>query len=359
MPTVSLASPDDNDDLLDLCRRTPMPGDFSLRIDREPDFFRLTRLRGESTVLVAREGTTIVGCVTLSRSLFRIGGEPTPVTYVGDLKVAPESRRTGVAKLLLDESLRVGLDRGDDLVACVVSRGNHRTLDFLDGRAGAPRFVSLGGFDVFQALSARRSVASAYVLSEAEPEDVPALTRLYDAWCARYELAPALGVSDWHDRVGGRLPGLRVFVARQGGDLCAALSVFDTVPYKQHVIVGVPRPVRWASAVMRPLRVVSPAFHIPREGERVPLLFLSHLAIEPGHEPGLRALVQLARNRAWGLQIPFIVYGVHERDPLRELFRGLPKFTFPSEAFLTSLRGRRHLVDRVRAGVPMEDYALT
>jgi hypothetical protein len=91
----------------------------------------------------------------------------------------------------------------------------------------------------------------------------------------------------------------------------------------------------------------------------VPLLALRHLATRGEQLGALRALVQEARRRAHDGGFPFVIYGVHERDPLGKAFRGLPHFTMGSEVFLTSLQGNPDLVEEVARGVPVEDYALT
>ena len=72
----------------------------------------------------------------------------------------------------------------------------------------------------------------------------------------------------------------------------------------------------------------------------------------------LRALVQAARKQAHVGDFPFVIYGLHERDPFRPAFRGLPHFSMGSELYLTSLKGNQDLVEEVAQGIPVEDYAL-
>ena len=61
---IRQASEADNEGLLKLTRITPMAGAISLRIDREPDFFALLRLRGRNKVFVATRGQEVVGCIS-------------------------------------------------------------------------------------------------------------------------------------------------------------------------------------------------------------------------------------------------------------------------------------------------------
>jgi predicted N-acetyltransferase YhbS len=104
----------DNEALLALTRSTPMAGSISLRIDRDPDFFALLRLRGEEKVFVAVQGCEVIGCISAALRTAYISGVPETVAYVGDMKVHPRFSGTRVALRLiqtLEAHLRsVGID---------------------------------------------------------------------------------------------------------------------------------------------------------------------------------------------------------------------------------------------------------
>ena len=61
-----LANKSDNIKLLELTSSVSMDGDISLRIDRNPDFFKILELRGESLVVIAEENQKIIGAVCSS-----------------------------------------------------------------------------------------------------------------------------------------------------------------------------------------------------------------------------------------------------------------------------------------------------
>ena len=86
---VRAATEADNDALLALTRATPMTGSIWLRIDRDPDFFRLLRLRGEGVVFVAARGREVLACISGSLRTAYVSGKPETVGYVGDMKVHP------------------------------------------------------------------------------------------------------------------------------------------------------------------------------------------------------------------------------------------------------------------------------
>ena len=59
MIIIRQAGQEDNSALVALARQTPMGGTISVRVDRDPDFFRMIRARGGGIVLAACEGRQI------------------------------------------------------------------------------------------------------------------------------------------------------------------------------------------------------------------------------------------------------------------------------------------------------------
>jgi predicted N-acetyltransferase YhbS len=93
----------DNEGLLTLTRITPMAGAISLRIDREPDFFALLRLRGRSKVFVAARGRQVIGCVSVALRTAYISEVPETIAYIGDMKVHPSFSGSCVAVRLIKD----------------------------------------------------------------------------------------------------------------------------------------------------------------------------------------------------------------------------------------------------------------
>ena len=83
----------DNQALLELTRMTPMAGNISLRIDRDPDFFALPRARGETVVFVATCEGKVIGCMSASIHAAYIDGAIENVAHATDLKVHPGLHR--------------------------------------------------------------------------------------------------------------------------------------------------------------------------------------------------------------------------------------------------------------------------
>jgi hypothetical protein len=250
------------------------------------------------------------------------------------------------------------VEQGADLLACVVAEGNRRVLTFLEGKFQIPPFRSLGHLDVLLLLSSRKGPDRRYRVRQGRPEDAPGLAELYQVGASRFELSPVLTQEDWKDALEEDPEVCRVLVAGENGRIQAAAWLFDVQWAKQHVVISLSKGLGLLTAPLRPLGRISPAFKIPRAGETVSLLSLRHLSVEGEGQGALRALVQEARRLAHAAGFPFLVYGLHERDPLRSGFRRLPRFSMGSELFLTSLQDNHELVAEVARGIPVEDYAL-
>src|SRR5690349_4425493 len=166
MPTLRFATESDNTQLTALASSIGMNGETSLRIDRNPDFFGLLRMRGESKVVVAVENNRIVGSVSVSKQFSYIGGKIYPVFYVADFKVLPELRRKGIGLMLCDELARYVISMNGDLVFLTVAWGNNKPFSFFRDRKGMPDFENIGRFTVYQFIG-KKSVPKNFVVEPA------------------------------------------------------------------------------------------------------------------------------------------------------------------------------------------------
>jgi hypothetical protein len=353
------ASEADNMGLLALTRLTPMAGAISLRIDREPDFFALLRLRGKGKVFVAARGREILGCVSVALRTAYISGVPETIAYIGDMKVHPSFSGSRIA-LRLSGALHADMRlAGIDIGFCVAADGNHRVLPLFEGRLGMPRWIPLGRFHVNGLLpSLFRNHSPRYAMNAARAADLPAIAELLDRFHRSRQFAPQLGddeIARTLSPSGDSYP--KTFVALQQQRIVATLTLCDTDQIKRNVLLNAPAALKGALAVLRVAAAPFPGFHVPRIGQALRVLSVRYAACEDGQLAALAALLALARAEAFRSRFTFLMVGLHDRDPLRSLVRGIPKFTFSSLAFATSLRDPEGLEKRVE-GIPFEDYAL-
>jgi hypothetical protein len=96
---------------------------------------------------------------------------------------------------------------------------------------------------------------------------------------------------------------------------------------------------------------------VPHLGGQLSMLYVRLMACAEGCEEALRPLISEARALAYRHRFTFLSVGLHERDPLRLVVEGIPRFTFTSRSMATSAI----TPDRVKSlvdEIPYEDFAL-
>jgi hypothetical protein len=357
---IRVADQTDNEGLLALSRITPMEGAISLRIERDPDFFALLRLRGRSKVFVAVRGHEVIGCVSAASHTVYLSGVPETIAYIGDMKIHPSFSGSRVSIRLL-AALRADLHQsGIDVCFCVAADGNQRVMPLFEGRLGLPRWVSLGRFLVDGLLpSPFHNGSKHYDVEPAQSTDVPAVSLLLDRFHRSRQFAPQLEEDEVARTIfrSPEVPCSKTFVARTGQRVVAAITLCDIGPLKRNVFLNAPTVLKSVLGVLRLAALPFRGFHVPSRGEALRLLSVRHFVCEEGHEASLPVLLSLARTEAFRDRFSFLMLGLHERDPLRSLVRRIPRLTFSSLGFCTSL-GEPSRLKALSQGIPFEDYAL-
>jgi ribosomal protein S18 acetylase RimI-like enzyme len=350
----------DNDELLALTRVTPMPGAISLRIDRDPDFFALLRMRGEALVYVATCDGRVIGSISGTIHEAYVNGVAERIAYVGDLKVHPEfaGRRISVRLIAtLQEHLKT---EGIDLTYNVVAKGNDRVSKFTAKKHVSRGVVALGDFindEILASPFARRS--KRYSIEEPTSEELPEIVRLIDQVRRKRMFGRHVTMAEL-ERVTDASRNLnfaKILVAREGGCIKATLTLEDTGLFKRNVLMSAPALLRAVLGVLRLAKMAIPKLKVPRVGEPLAMLYVRYMACEDGHEEAFVPLLAEARAEAFRRGSSFVSVGLHENDPYRAVVSGLPRFTFRSVAVSNSI----FTTDRVRdliASVPFEDFAL-
>jgi hypothetical protein len=336
----------DNGALLELTRRTPMNGRIALRIDRDPDFFALTRHRGKGEVFVATRNEQVIASFSVTLADVLISGTPVRAAYIADLKSA--GKDSGRVLLRLFESATRYLRANDvALVWCVVAAGNEGVAPFLDGRAGLPRFAPCGRFFVDELVNIKRRTSSRYTVDlDVHGAEVADLVR-------RFRATRDLSC----EYRGGDVGTIARLAAREGTRVVAALELFDPGSIKRNVLLGAPFTTRALLAIGSSVSAVIGGPPLPRVGDTVRLAYIRNVACDGDRTSALKALIGRARGIALERGFMFSAIGLHERDPLRAAVAGMPRFTFSSLLYATSL-GQPSLIEAMQRGVPVQDYSV-
>lgn len=97
---------------------------------------------------------------------------------------------------------------------------------------------------------------------------------------------------------------------------------------------------------------------MPVLNEPVKMMYIKFLAIRDNDKHILKRLIDHSRSIAYNKSYSFVSIGCHERDPLQQQFSGMNKLTFESIGMMTSLKNNTEYIDKVKAGIPFEDFSL-
>jgi hypothetical protein len=221
-------------------------------------------------------------------------------------------------------------------------------LPIFDGRASIPKFYSLGKFSVFQFLpSKKRAKNPLYEISQ-QAADI-ALIEQFNCFYQHYQLGKVIDSLD---------KDLITLVAYKDKQAVAAITLKDTLPLKQNVVVGLNPPLRALVSLVNGLNKYLPIPSLPSMGEAVKNLYVNNFYCNQGHEKAFESLLVQARHLAFKAQFHFVSIGLHEKDPLQKCFTSIYKFEFKSVGYIASLKNNKPLIEEIIAGIPFEDYSL-
>ncbi|GAB2814045.1 GNAT family N-acetyltransferase [Ferruginibacter profundus] len=349
MINYRLATQQDNQQLIALTAASGMMGETGLRIDRKPDFFKLLHMRGPTKVFVALDGETIIGCLCVSLQQVYVGGQVLPLQYIGDLKVAATYRNKGIGLQLCNEMAGYVIAKDADLAFLNVSKGNTKPVSFFKNRPSVPDFDNIGIFQIHQFIGKKRKKTSS--LYKIEPSPITdELINFFNLHYSTYELGSVI--------TNEKLQGTTNFIIRHNNTIIAAMCMTDTMPVKQNVVTRLSRKMKWLLKAMNALSGILGISRMPVVNEPVKMMYIKYLAVENREKTVVRSLVNHARNIIYEQSYSFVSIGLHEKDPLNACFSGLFRLTFNSVGMLVSIKDNRELIDKVKQGIPFEDYSL-
>lgn len=349
MITYRLATNNDNQQLIELTAASGMIGETALRIDRKPDFFKLLNMRGETKVFLALDNETIIGSLCVSLQHVYIGGQIFPLHYIGDFKIAETYRNKGIGLQLCNEMADYLLSIGADLAFLNFSKGNTKPVSFFKNRPNVPDFDNIGVFNIHQFIGKKKKALHSRYKIELSPV-TSELLEFLNFHYRKYELGSVITKE--------KLEDTHIFIIRHENKIRAAMCLADTMNVKQNVVIKLSWKNKFllllVNMVARLLGISKmPALHQP-----VRMMYIKYLALNNYDKQMVKLLIDQARNVVYEKMYSFVSIGLHEKDPLHACFSGLFKLTFNSVGMLVSIKNNRELIEKVKQGIPFEDYSL-
>jgi len=350
MINYRLANIGDNQQLLELTRSAGMSGKMALRIDRQPDFFKLNTLRGKTNVYVATENELIVGSISVTHQNVYIEKNEYPLFYISDFKVATTHRHLGIGLQLTNEVVKYLETQNADFAFLNVSKGNRRPFVFFSERSHYPDFENIGLFKVFQFLGSSKEPSSSNKFNIEPSKLTSEVLDFLNKYYSQYQLASVIEKE--------RNEATQFYVVRQEHHLKAVLGIIDTMPMKQNVALSLPWYfslfINCINGMSNLLRVSK----LPKVNDPIKMLNIKYLATEVNDKKLVALLLNYAQKRAFDKSYSFVSIGLHEKDPLIKTLPKSLKFTFYSVGMLVSMKDSKELMYKIKKGIPFKDYSI-
>ena len=329
--TWSIRPADDGDDaaLCGLARACPMVGDVTICVHREPSFLALDALLGETwQVLVAESAGVLVGCMAWAVREAYVNGERRPTAYVGDLKVHPMVRRSGVAASLalavrdalraIDPDLPVLLTalRGNLPVSRLTHGGRHGALAVPHGTVRVHAIPLLG----------RRRIprVPGFAVREAGPSDLDGMVDLWETSGPERQFTVPRSRERFVETL-ERAPGLDLssyLVARgPDGRVAAAAAIWDQHALKTTRILRYGPRMRVFRTGFNLVAPLLQASRLPPPGDTLRTLHAFNVCATS--TSALRAILVEAMRRRSNRGYGCLLLGLDPADPLTGALAGL------------------------------------
>jgi hypothetical protein len=326
-PAFALATQADDADIRRLLRENPMPGQITLTLEREPDYFADADVLGtEKQTIIAKEGGR-VACVgnCAIRERF-VNGQPRRVGYLGGLRL--DARATGRFDILrrgYEFFRELQADRPADFYFTSIATDNVPARKFLErGLPGMPSYEFIGDF--LTLLLPTRFRASNHGGTKAGKLDFAELAGFLNEHGREYQFTPY-----WSGSELAALQSLNLNVddfesIREGGRFIAAAALWDQRPFKQTVIRGYEPWLAMARPALNFGAGIIGKTRLPAVGSTLSHAFLSQLALATDRTETLGEIVLKLCSVAKERGIEFLAAGFAANDPRLSLMRG--KFRF-------------------------------
>ena len=288
----ALATQADDADIRRLLRENPMPGQITLTLEREPDYFADTGLPGtEKQTIIANEGGRVVcagSCATRERF---VNGQPHRVGYLGGLRL--DARVTGRFDILrrgYEFFRELQADNPADFYFTSIAADNAPARKFLErGLPGMPAYEFIGEF--VTALLPVKSLVPIRPGLETNNLNINELLECLDNHGRDYQFSACWSARELSALQSLNLKAGNFRIIRDSGRIHACAALWDQRAFKQTVIRGY---TPWLATTRPAVNFAAGIIgtpHLPAVGSTLAHAFLSHFTVAPERMDVLPGLV--------------------------------------------------------------------
>ncbi|UJR81094.1 hypothetical protein [Sandaracinus amylolyticus] len=325
VPGARLATEADNDAIVRFYDRRAMgTAAFEVGYRRGPDFFALLRCQSDRHVVIVCESAgEIRGVGTITVRDGWAHGAPVKVAYLGDLRIAQDRRllvswRRAYGALVAHASEIEELDRASVFVTAVMDANTLARAALIERRGkGGPTYLPLAPFRM-QSVLARWPLWPRPRLRDVRVRAATSGDR--EALEAFYESRQRARFAGFRGDFARRLrawPGHAIerFVIAEDARsaIIGCVAPWSPSPAKETFVSRVPPHLARAG------RVLEPWIRVPKDGETMKILYLTHLEAE--RPDVLRAMIDLVRERTRDERAHFVALPEYAQFALGDALR--------------------------------------
>jgi hypothetical protein len=344
-----LATKEDEADIRRLFRTSSVPGHVTVTYEREPDFFLGCGVTGQSyQVVVARHEPTgeLAGVVCRAKRRVWIDGQKVEVGYLNGVRVDERFR----GRWLVPRGLRFlgDLDATDTVpVYLATITGENREARGLlveKPRPGFPRFEEVGRLYT-AVIPIRATLVSrdqANGIRSAVLEDLPRIVSFLSEYGRKKQYFQVYSEEEFR---GSATLGFRVedFVLfERDGELSGVVGLWDQSAYKQTVVRGYSRELRWSRPLYDAAARLTRRHPLPAPGEPLRSAYAAFVCVADGDEFVFRALLRRVYELAAKRGHAFLVAGLAANSSLLAEVRRYAHVPYHSTLYTVSWRGGLH-----------------
>jgi hypothetical protein len=361
---IDLATPADDLAIRGLCRREAMPGNITVRFEREPDFSLGCRVTGDDfQVVVARDrdDREVVGVACRSTREVFINGLRQRIGYLGQLRIDQHFR--GRWLVSRGFSMLRELHERDPVPAYLVSivAGNREAEEVLvhKARKSFPSFYRIAEFNTLT-ISIGREKSPLHVgleISAGSSGQLGEIAGFLQKQGAQRQFFPV-----WTEEsirkftsLGLRMEDLRI--ARRNGEIVGIAGLWDQSGYKQTVVHGYSGWLKAAAPIYNLSALCRGCASLPGPGAKLHGVYAAFVCIANDElqifASLLREVYRLARSRGF----EYLLLGLDTGDPLLPVARKYSHVLYPSHLYLAEWPDGGHFHERLERRATYVDIA--
>lgn len=340
---VRAALPSDDAAILNLIRQSPQPGRVVLNFEREPSFYygaQVTCEKPDVLVVLDKRSGELAAVGNLGSRLLYINGEPMPIRYAHDLRVA-QSYRGSLALVRLFRQAKKLLAPKEWLQTVILAENQASLSTVGAGRAGLPVYYPHGDIVTYLIFAAPWfRLVHRWRVRRASHDDLPAMQRFLDEEGPKRQFFPCYRLTKILDG-GNYYRDVKVsdfWLAFDGDVLVGMTGVWDQKGFKQTRLVQYPGGLAWLRHLYNAWSLLVGGVHLPPEGGCINYRALHTLVVRNNNPALLAALIEPVARRARADRAA-LVTAFFTDDPARHALDAFRTQTMLSRHFLMSFDG--------------------